>query len=103
LVFQQRPRLPHQRGGRGAAPLVICFRGNPFLRAAARQKFLPPNIPLGTKFGAEPRTRRKAARTLSAPNFHVCVLSIRTCRLDRTFLFRDSSSASHFQPYCVRF
>src|SRR5699024_5903213 len=28
-----------------------------FLRAAARQKFLPPNIPLATKFAAEPRTR----------------------------------------------
>src|SRR5699024_7974398 len=49
-------------------------------------KFLPPNIPLGTKFGAEPRTRRKAARTLSAPNFPVGVPSIRTCRLDGTFL-----------------
>ena len=33
------------------------FRGNPFLRAVARQKFFPPNIPLGTKFGAEPCTR----------------------------------------------
>src|SRR5699024_8443986 len=56
------------------------FRGDPFLRAVARQKFLPPNIPLGTKFGAEPRTRRKAARTLSAPNFPVCVPTVRTCR-----------------------
>ncbi len=61
-------------------------RGNPFLRAAARQKFFPPGIPLGTKFSAETRTRRKAARTLSVLNFPVCVLSIRTCRLDRTFL-----------------
>src|SRR5699024_7552272 len=33
------------------------FRGNPFLPACAGQKFLPPNIPLGTKFGTEPRTR----------------------------------------------
>src|SRR5699024_4566479 len=41
---------------------------------------------LGTKFGAEPRTRGKAARTLSAPNFPVGVPSIRTCRLDGTFL-----------------
>ena len=32
-------------------------RGNPFLPAYAGQKFLPPGIPLGTKFGAEPRTR----------------------------------------------
>src|SRR5699024_7531503 len=61
-------------------------RGNPFLPAYAGQKFFPPGIPLGTKFGAEPRTRRKAARTLSAPNFPVCVPSIRTCRLDGTFL-----------------
>ena len=29
---------------------------------------------------------RKAARTLSAPNFPVCVPSIRSCRLDGTFL-----------------
>ena len=35
----------------------ICSRGNPFLRAAARQKFRPPGIPLGTKLSAEPRTR----------------------------------------------
>ena len=35
---------------------------------------------LGTKFGAEPRTRRKAARTLSAPNFPVCVPTVRACR-----------------------
>ena len=42
--------------------------------------------PLGTKLSAEPRTRRKAARTLSALNFPVCVPSIRTCRLDGTFL-----------------
>ena len=41
---------------------------------------------LGTKLSAEPRTRRKAARTLSALNFPVCVPSIRTCRLDGTFL-----------------
>ena len=61
------------------------FRGNPFLPAYAGQKFLPPNIPLGTKLSAEPRTRRKAARTLSALNFPVCVPSIRTCRLDGTF------------------
>src|SRR5699024_8377177 len=40
---------------------------------------------LGTKLSAEPRTRRKAARTLSALNFPVCVPSIRTCRLDGTF------------------
>src|SRR5699024_10951579 len=61
-------------------------RGNPFLPAYAGQKFLPPGIPLGTKLSAEPRTRRKAARTLSALNFPVCVPSIRTCRLDGTFL-----------------
>src|SRR5699024_11523839 len=42
--------------------------------------------PLGTKLSAEPRTRRKAARTLSALNFPVGVPSIRTCRLDGTFL-----------------
>src|SRR5699024_5591143 len=41
--------------------------------------------PLGTKLSAEPCTRRKAARTLSALNFPVCVPSIRTCRLDGTF------------------
>ena len=65
---------------------VEGFRGNPFLRAVARQKFLPPNIPLGTKFGAEPRTRRKAARTLSAPNFPVCVPPVCTCHPGGTFL-----------------
>ena len=41
---------------------------------------------LGTKFGAEPRTRRKAARTLSAPNFPVCVPTVRACRPVGTFL-----------------
>src|SRR5699024_12474262 len=66
--------------------LSPCSRGNPFLPAFAGQKFLPPGIPLGTKLSAELRTRRKAARTLSALNFPVCVPSIRTCRLDGTFL-----------------
>ena len=67
--------------------LLGALRGDPFLRAYARQKFLPPNIPPGTKFSAEPRTRRKAARTLSALNFPVCVPPVRTCRPGGTFLF----------------
>ena len=42
-------------------------RGNPFLPAVAGQKFLPPGIPLGTKFGAEPRTSpQSGSHTLSA-------------------------------------
>ena len=60
---------PLQHRGRNADPVQaatpaiedtsICvplarFRGNPFLPAYAGQKFLPPNIPLGTKFS--PRT-----------------------------------------------
>src|SRR5699024_8090335 len=61
-------------------------RGNPFLPAYAGQKFLPPGIPLGTKFSSEPCTRRKAARTLSALNFPVCVPTVRTCRPAGTFL-----------------
>src|SRR5699024_3165620 len=54
------------------------FRGNPFLRAVARQKFLPPNIPLGTKFSSEPRTRLRLAHSrlkislsVSRPYAHV--------------------------------
>ena len=61
-------------------------RGNPFLPAYAGQKFLPPGIPLGTKLSAEPRTRRKAARTLSALNFPVGVPTVRACRPVGTFL-----------------
>src|SRR5699024_9564029 len=85
----------HRRPPAGHDPekevIVACrkttrSRGNPFLPACAGQKFFPPGIPLGTKLSAEPRTRRKAARTLSALNFPVCVPSIRTCRLDGTFL-----------------
>ena len=104
------------------ACLTTRSRGNPFLRAVARQKFLPPSslalsrflrrdkrlqkpercasvssllrpqdalrcrCPLGTKFSAEPCTRPKGPRTLSAPNFPGCVPSSRTCRLDGTFL-----------------
>ena len=62
MVFQQRPRLPHQRGGRGAAPLVKAARsrGNPFLRAVARQKSFPPGIPLFDKI--ERRTAHSAQR-----------------------------------------
>src|SRR5699024_2001833 len=91
-----KPRPPHQTATRsGRQPFAAGrqrvakaprSRGNPFLPAYAGQKFLPPGIPLGTKLSAEPRTRRKAARTLSALNFPVCVPSIRTCRLDGTFL-----------------
>src|SRR5699024_8292364 len=84
LAHPLKPSPPLRRGQRVAkAPRS---RGNPFLPAYAGQKFLPPGIPLGTKLSAEPRTRRKAARTLSALNFPVCVPSIRTCRLDGTFL-----------------
>ena len=68
-----------------AADDAVLFAGDD-LPAVAGQKFLPPGIPLGTKLSAEPCTRRKAARTLSALNFPVCVPSIRTCRLDGTFL-----------------
>src|SRR5699024_11229731 len=91
-----KPRPPHQTATRsGRQPFAAGrqrvakaprSRGNPFLPAYAGQKFLPPGILLGTKLSAEPRTRRKAARTLSALNFPVCVPSIRTCRLDGTFL-----------------
>src|SRR5699024_80153 len=42
---------------------------------------------LGTKLSAEPRTRRKAARTLSALNFPVGVPTVRTCRPVGTFWF----------------
>ena len=45
------------RRGRRRVAKAPRFRGNPFLPAYAGQKFLPPNIPLGTKFGAEPCTR----------------------------------------------
>ena len=56
-----------------------ALRGNPFLRAVARQKFLPPNIPLGTKFAAEPCTRpgglahshRQISLVVSRPSAHV--------------------------------
>ena len=59
--------------------LLGALRGNPFLCAVARQKFLPPNIPLGTKFGAEPRTRpcglahsqRQISLVVSRPSAHV--------------------------------
>ena len=68
------------------ACLTTRSRGNPFLPAYAGQKFFPPSILLGTKFSAEPRTRRGAARTLSAPNFPVCVPVVRTCRPTGTFL-----------------
>ena len=44
------------------------------------------SCPLGTKLSAEPRTRRKAARTLSALNFPVCVPTVRACRPVGTFL-----------------
>ena len=62
------------------------FRGNPFLPAAQVRNPFPLISPFWTKFSAELRTRRKAARTLSVLNFPVCVPSIRTCRLDGTFL-----------------
>ena len=75
---------PHQARA-SAWRFCAMLQGEPISACYAGQKFLPPGIPLGTKFGAEPRTRRKAARTLSAPNFPVCVPSIRTCRLDGTF------------------
>ncbi len=52
--------------------------------------------PLGTKFSAEPCTRRKAARTLSALHFPVCVPSIRTCRLDGTFFNSMGPAGSGF-------
>src|SRR5699024_4708848 len=73
------------RGG-AACRKSDTLQGEPISACCAGQKFLPPGIPLGTKLSAEPRTRRKAARTLSALNFPVCVPSIRTCRLDGTFL-----------------
>jgi len=49
---------------------------------------------------AEPRTRRKAARTLSALNFPVCVPSIRTCQLDGTFLTVCSVSLLRHAASC---
>src|SRR5699024_10394839 len=99
---RQGPRRPCRQKGRRQKNLTpwpdaadrhpqrVAFatrsRGNPFLPACAGQKFLPPGIPLGTKLSAEPRTRRKAARTLSALNFPVCVPTVRTCRPVGTFL-----------------
>src|SRR5699024_5366036 len=61
-------------------------RGDPFLPAAQVRNPSPLVSPFSTKWSAEPRTRRKAARTLSALHFPVCVPPIRTCRLDGTFL-----------------
>src|SRR5699024_2166737 len=59
---------------------------------------------LGTKLSAEPRTRREAARTLSAFNFPVCVPSIRTCRLDGTFLiFVVGRGAGDFFALSIEF
>ena len=62
------------------------FRVDQFLRAVARQKFFPPNIPLLDKI--QRRTAHSAwrPRTLSAPNFPVCVTTVRTCRPVVTFL-----------------
>ena len=60
-------------------------RGDPFLPAAQDRNPSPLVSPFSTKLSAEPRTRRKAARTLSALYFPVCVPSIRACRLDGTF------------------
>src|SRR5699024_3675456 len=102
------PQKRHALGGthfcaqprdRNSFPLILLrlanFRGARALAkiGALRQRWLAvsstgrasPPLPLGTKFAAEPCTRRKAARTLSAANFPVCVPSIRTCRLDGTF------------------
>src|SRR5699024_6686516 len=57
---------------------------------------------LGTKFAAEPRTRRKAARTLSALNFPVCVPPICTCQLGGTFetglLLYPNDVRTRFRP-----
>ena len=47
-------RRPTQAGDTSICVPLARFRGNPFLPAYAGQKFLPPNIPLGTKFS--PRT-----------------------------------------------
>ena len=84
-----RHALPAGRHKTGTAVRrTLQCGGRPFFSvspAYAGQKFLPPGIPLGTKFGAEPRTRRKAARTLSAPNFPVCVPTVRACRPVGTF------------------
>src|SRR5699024_6904757 len=54
-------------------------RGIPFLCACADQKFLPPSIPLGTKFSGEPCTRPDGPRTLSPENFPVCVPAVGAC------------------------
>ena len=62
------------------------FRVDQFLRAVARQKFFPPNIPLLDKIQRRPRTSAWRPRTLSAPNFPVCVTTVRTCRPVVTFL-----------------
>ena len=82
---QKAPSAGSCRRG-SACRKSATLQGEPISACCAGQKFLPPGILLGTKFGAEPHTRRKAARTLSALNFPVCVPSIRTCRLDGTFL-----------------
>ena len=79
--------------GVAACRKTTRFRGNPFLRAYARQKFLPPNIPLGTKFDAEPCTwpcglahsQRQISLYVSRPSAHV----------GWTGLFRQSET-----PWC---
>src|SRR5699024_6248667 len=76
----RRPRL-------SACRKSATLQGEPISACYAGQKFLPPGIPLGTKLSAEPRTRRKAARTLSALNFPVGVPTVRTCRPVGTFWF----------------
>ncbi|HIZ58415.1 MAG TPA: hypothetical protein H9725_07535, partial [Candidatus Faecalibacterium gallistercoris] len=55
------------------------LQGGPISACCAGQKFLPPGIPLGTKFGAEPRTRpcglahsqRQISLYVSRPSAHV--------------------------------
>ena len=59
--------------------------GTHFCPQSRDRNSFPLVSPWGQNLALNRALRRKAARTLSAPNFPVCVPSIRTCRLDGTF------------------
>ena len=78
------------------------FRGNLFLPAAQVRNPFPLISPFWTKFSAEPRTRRKAARTLSVLNFPVCVLSIPHMSAGQDFFDSLKEAAAFGQRlFCV--
>ena len=94
------PFLPAVAGQKflppGGCGSLLLLR--PSQRACKRQTaapaplrlFRPQDVPQlrspwGQNLALNRALRRKAARTLSTPNFPVCVPSIRTCQLDGTF------------------